>query len=690
MLVRELDVGREFRNLVEESGIERLYPPQLAAVDAGVLEHRNLILCTPTASGKTLAAELAMMKALEAKKKVVYIVPLRALAYEKYGEFRKYEKLGYRVRLEVGDLDSSRYRRKPAFDVMVATAEKCDSILRSRPKWFRGTSVLVLDEIHLIASDRGPVYEVLTAKFRNIYPDVQVLGLSATIGNAGELAEWLNAGLVESGWRPVELHESVVVRGEESLSDVVADSVDGGQVLVFVNSRRSAEAVAEKLGGELKLQLDSVRLGGLAEEVLGVLSSPTRQCRRLADCVRRGTAFHHAGLVNRQRTLIEDAFRDGGLKVIAATPTLAAGVNLPARTVVVRDVRRYTQTGLAYIPVLEYKQQVGRAGRPRYDEVGYAVSIASGVDEAGYIEEHFVHGVPEDIHSRLGVHPVLRFHALASIASSFTRTVEALVEFFRATFFGFQYGVRREFEDMLSEIVSELTGWGFVGEEGRFLTATALGSRVSELYIDPLTAHTYLRLFHLAEEREGFSELGFLEVLSDSVEVMHLPVRRREEALLWEHAYSVEDRLLRDLGSFDLDFEFLNRFKTAVMFSDWINEKTEDEILEAYNVTPGQLNMRLRNLEWVCYAASELTRITGLKRSHVELKNLETRIKYGVGVELLPLVAFKEVGRVRARRLYRAGLKTPVKLKEASVREIADVVGLKTARKIKAQIAGFT
>ncbi|MFC2162639.1 DEAD/DEAH box helicase [Candidatus Altiarchaeota archaeon] len=689
MQVADLNIKHEFKRLIIEDGIDTLYPPQQLAVEHGLLEKKNLIVATPTASGKTLMSELAMIKALEEGKKAIYIVPLRALAYEKYTEFKKYEKLGYKVRLEVGDLDSARQTRKPSFDIMVATCEKCDSILRSKPKWFAGTKILVVDEIHLIATDRGPVYEVLTAKFRNIYPDVQVLGLSATIGNAQELADWLAADLVKSDWRPVKLHESVVDKTKEPLEKIVADNVKEGQVLVFVNSRRSAEAVAEKLGKTLKLPLDLKALEETSEKILDALSSPTRQCKRLAECVRKGTAFHHAGLVNKQRILIEDAFKKGHVKIISATPTLAAGVNLPSRTVIVRDLRRYTKTGLAYIPVLEYKQQVGRAGRPRYDKVGYAITLAASSEEKEYIQEEYVNGTPEDIHSKLGVRPVLRFHTLAAISSSFTRTREALNEFIRATFFGHQFGVRSELTEMLDEIVDELINWGFVETRDRFLTATELGTRISELYIDPLTAHTYLTLFGKAESQGKHEAIGMLEALSDAVEIYALPVKQKEEGMIWEKAYTCEKDLLRDLGGFDLDFEFLNRFKTAIMFNDWINEKTEDQILEDYNVTPGQLNMRMQNLEWVCYAASELTRITSLKKSHIELKKLQTRIKYGVKKELLPLVNLREVGRVRARKLYRAGLGTVALLKSASLSQIAQVVGEKTARKIKAQIAGY-
>ncbi|MBD3388899.1 MAG: DEAD/DEAH box helicase [Candidatus Altiarchaeales archaeon] len=680
MLVEDLQVAGEFRDMLKGIGVSELYPPQKLSVEAGAMEGRNIILCTPTASGKTIAAELAMMKALEKGRKVVYIVPLRALAYEKSMEFRKYERLGYRVKLEVGDLDSSKYKKAPEFDIIVATAEKCDSILRSKPEWFKGTGCVVFDEIHLIASDRGPVYEVLCSRFRNLYPDVQVLGLSATIGNADELGDWLNAEVVMSEWRPVDLTEMVVVKSDEDLVSVVRNALKGGQAMVFVNSRRSAEAVAERLGIALKLEVDNT---GLAGEIESAINPPTRQCSRLASCAVKGTAFHHAGLVNKQRAAVEEAFKKGDIKVIAATPTLAAGVNLPSRTVVLRDVKRYTNTGMDYIDVLEYKQMVGRAGRPRYDDRGIAITMAKDEDEAEYIEEHYIHGKPEHIYSQLGVHPVLRFHTLASIASGFTRTQDALIEFIRSTFFGHQYGVKADLEALLRQVAGELIEWNFIREEGRFLHPTELGKRVSELYIDPLTAHNYLDLFKTAEDEERMEPLGLLEIMCDAVEITKLPIRSKEESKLWEKAYEVEDQLVRDLGGFGLDYDFLNRFKTALLFEDWIGEKTEDEILEEYGVAPGQLNMRLQNMEWLCYAAAELTRLTDLRRAQVRLKKLETRIKYGVQEDLVPLVSIKGIGRVRARKLYRAGIKTVLQVKKTHEDELGKIIGKKVARNIK-------
>jgi helicase len=683
MRVSDLDLDERFMELLGADGVDELYPPQELSVKAGIMAGESLIVCTPTASGKTIASELGMIKSFERGKKAVYVVPLRALAYEKYAEFRKYEKLGYKVRLEVGDLDSSKYVRRPDFDIMIATAEKCDSILRSKPEWFEGAGIIVFDEIHLIATDRGPVYEILAARFKNLHPNIQVIGLSATIGNAQEMAGWLEAKLVASDWRPVRLEEKVLSKTDISLEDAVKKHLGDGQVLVFVNSRKSAEAVAEKMAAKLNTAGENAEA---AQDVLDAINPPTRQCNRLAKCVRGGAAFHHAGLVNSQRQIVEEAFKAGKIRVIAATPTLAAGVNLPARTVVIRDVKRYTANGLAYISVLEYKQMAGRAGRPKYDSMGTCVTLAKNPDEKEYMLEHYVEGKVEAIYSQLGIHPVLRFHTLASIASGFTRSRESLTQFIKTTFFGFQYGVKADLQNLLDAIVSELIGWGFLEEKDRLLLPTPVGQRVSQLYIDPLSARNYLTLFEKASAEEKHNTLALLEVLCDAVEIPKLNVKPQEEASIWSVAYDIEGELLRDISGFGLDYDFLNRFKTALMFSEWLDEASEEEILEKYGIAPGQLNMRLTNLEWLTYAAGELAGLKKIGGIHPILKSLQARVKYGVRKELVPLVSIRHVGRARARKLYESGFKTVLQVKKSGLNELSSVVGEKTAMKIKEQL----
>ncbi len=691
MLIDEIPIEKRFIKLFRSAGIKELYPPQEELVKCGILlERKNLILSTPTASGKTLAAEIAMAKSLEREKKAVYVCPLRALAYEKFLEFKRYEDLGYRVRIEMGDLDSSKYKKRPDFDILVTTAEKCDSILRSRPNWFDNIGILIMDEIHLISSDRGPVYEILVSKFQKLFPEIQILALSATIGNADELADWLNASLIASEWRPVKLVEDVEVGGNkyEKLKEITKKSVsEGGQVLVFVNSRRSAESVAEKLGEDLNLAgTESAEgIAKIKKEVLSVLSIPTKQCKRLGNCIKNGTAFHHAGIIHKQRILIEDSFKDGLIKVIVATPTLAAGVNLPSRVVIIRDVRRYMGGESNYIPVLEYKQQVGRAGRPKYDKFGRAVTIAGTDSEREFLIERYVNGEVEPIHSRLGIEPVLRFHILATIASNFTRTEKALMEFFGSTFFGYQYGLEG-FDILIKRILKKLGDWDFIKKQNESLIPTALGNRISELYIDPQTAYNYIRILEIAESENRFPTIGLLEMLCDAAELPLLYIKRQEEQKIWEDAYKNSDKLFRDLDGFDLDADLLERFKTAKLLEFWINELSEETIMEFYNVAPGILYQKLQIAEWLAYSASEISKLKGLKNSLKATKKLETRIKYGIKEELIPLVTIKGVGRVRARKLFNAGFKSISDLRRADVRKLKTLVGEKIAKGIKVEI----
>jgi len=377
---RKYGLPEQIVEVLRKSGITKLYPPQSDAIKKGALNGKNLVLAVPTAAGKTLVSELCMLKSvLKEGGKCLYIVPLRALASEKYEEFKeKYGPLGVKVGLSTGDLDTVD-PRLAHYDILIATSEKVDSLLRHRAKWLADIiSVVVLDEIHLINDPgRGPTLEILTARLRQVKPELQALALSATIKNADEIAEWLGAELVKSDWRPVPLKKGVYyrekikfndgskravrVKVEEDLGALAIDTVrEDGQALVFVNTRRSAQAAAMLLARHVKGALSPTereQLAAVAKTIEGALGESTRTCRQLADCVRQGVAFHHAGLHHVQRKAVEDAFKQNLIKVICATPTLAAGINLPSRRTIIRDYRRYVEPyGLQLIPVLEFHQ----------------------------------------------------------------------------------------------------------------------------------------------------------------------------------------------------------------------------------------------------------------------------------------------------------------------------------------------
>jgi helicase len=422
MQLKDLKIPPEIVAVFEREGITDLYPPQAEALPAA-LEGKNIVLAIPTASGKTLVAYLAILKKVMAHRKALYIVPLRALAREKYDELKQFESLGISVGLSVGDYDSKGDELE-RYDILIATSEKADSLLRHRTNWLNQISIIIADEIHLINDpNRGPTLEVILALFRQINPAAQIIALSATINNSLELALWLNADHFTSEWRPVELKEGVYFDGDvyfgdnsvlpvektgNAVQDLVLDILKAkGQCLIFVNTRRSAENLAETLGDTIIQTLNDGEITELvdaSEKLRTAQLEITTMISRLKNMIKKGGAFHHAGLTNTHRKIVEENFRNGKIKVLVATPTLAAGINLPARRVIIRDLGRYDANfGYRPIPVLEIKQMFGRAGRPKYDTVGEAIAIAKGDSDKSKIMERYILGEPERIYSKLGM-----------------------------------------------------------------------------------------------------------------------------------------------------------------------------------------------------------------------------------------------------------------------------------------------
>ena len=213
-------IPEKFYSVLDKEGIKDLRPAQEKAIKAGLLTGKNLLVCTPTASGKTLVAELAMLNTILVDGgKAVYIVPLKALASEKYKEFkRKYSHL-IKVALSIGDFDSSDPYLMD-YDLIITTSEKLDSLIRHNAPWIPMLRVVVVDEIHLLNDpERGPTLEVLITILKRILKNVQIIALSATIGNPKQLASWLNAELVIDDWRPVKLKKGVFFNNEIEFFD---------------------------------------------------------------------------------------------------------------------------------------------------------------------------------------------------------------------------------------------------------------------------------------------------------------------------------------------------------------------------------------------------------------------------------------------------------------------------------------
>ena len=700
------DLPEKIARFYPRPDFRELYPPQAEALDCGLLNGTSMVVATPTASGKTLLAEFAMLNAIDKGGKCLYIVPLKALASEKFDRFALFAASGVQVGISTGDYDV-RDDNLGRNDIIVTTCEKADSLLRNGVAWMQALSVVVADEIHLLDSiDRGPALEVTLTKLKRLNPTAQILALSATVSNADKMAAWLDAKLIRSDWRPVALHEGLYLPEraviafihepplgvvKKAVSDGAADPAialavdtlrEGGQCLIFVNTRRNAESLAKRIAMTLRAECD-FDCNELASKIRG----ETGIVEKLAYCVRHGAAFHHAGLLSDHRKLVETWFRANLIKVIVSTPTLASGLNLPARRVVIRDYKRYDANyGMTNIPVLEYKQMAGRAGRPGFDAYGEAVLIAKSPSECQALADHYILSEAEDVISKLGTETALRMHVLSTVSNGFAHTRADLEEFFDATFFGFQQKtglnlLRYAIDRVLAFLENEEM---IVDSNGR-IKATTFGHLVSRLYVDPLTAVKIRRGLNNAET---VSDISLLHLICSTPDVKRLFMRSKDYRVVTEFVNRHLDEFLDKIPDrfSDVDYDwFLSEVKTAMLVNDWITEVSEKEITESYNVGPGDIRNLIDTVQWVSHALAELA--THLKvPSRKQARELTARIQFGINQELLDLVQLKNIGRVRARKLHVAGFTSRKELKNAPFETVAALLGPAVALDVFTQL----
>lgn len=704
--VVDIDIPTQLKTLLNDLGYETLYPPQETAIKRGLLQGRNLLITTPTASGKTLIAMMAAAKTvLDRNAKVVYLTPLRALASEKYEEFKAFERFrkedstNVKVMISTGDYDSSSEHLKRG-DILILTNEKMDSVMRHGAEWIHDVGLFVADEVHLLGDkERGPTLEMMITKIMMLRNNAQLLALSATVTNAEDIAKWLKCELVDMDWRPTELIEGVYDYGSVKLHDgntitiqstnrgasidLVVDSVaNGGQALIFAETRRRSVSLALKASEVIKKFLneqEKIEAEKISKEILE--GDDTELTKNLAKAVSNGVAFHHAGLSPTSRKIVEDSFKQGLIKVITATPTLAAGVNLPARRVVISSITRYDYEYGASVPisVLEYKQLCGRAGRPKYDTYGEAIIVAPGAS-AEEIFEQYIHGRPEPIRSKLADDRAIRVHLLSAIAASVGMRKEAIDELFSKTLLAIQYRastINAKIESALDYLILE----DMVESKGERLVATNFGKRISLLYIDPVTAVEFKRAV-IAAEKDKKHTLGFLHVLSDCADFYpKLQLRNKDVDEIRMLVEEYGDQLLFDLNEYDCSRSLLALYA-------WIEESSDKNIHEHTGVEPGDMYRMVETSDWLLYSMYEIARL--FKRDDLlqEIGALRRRVRYGIKEELIPLVSLEGIGRVRARALYGAGFKDIKSIESAPMEKLAAVpkIGVALAKKIKEQI----
>jgi len=503
---------------------------------------------------------------------------------------------------------------------------------------------------------------------------------------------------------PVPRTETIATTSNDAVINLCLDALARNkQVLVFCNTRRGAESQAERIARAVRHQ--SAELLNLADAALKTLATPTKQCKRLALCLKKGVAFHHAGLHPKQRELIEDGYRNGIVSVICSTPTLAMGLDLPAFRVIIRDLQRYGGSGawgMTDIPVLEYHQMAGRAGRPGKEAYGEAIILAGTEEQREARTEQYLLGEPEEIYSKLAVEPILRTYILSLVAAGFVTTRDGLYEFFDRTFYAQQYGDLTKLHHILDAMLVKLAEWdfldladsamdgGFVAanavRDGR-LEATLVGKRVAELYLDPYTAHFLITCLTRAKEK-GMQDFAILHMLASCLEMRPLlrPRVKELDGIIERTNPHLSELLAPEPVHSEEYEEFLKTLKIALFFSEWVEEKGEDVLMESLSITPGEIRTKLDRADWLIYATEELARILDHQAFRAPLAKMRLRLKHGAKAELLPLLRLKGIGRVRARKLFNARIHTLEDVKRAEYTMLAQLLGKTVALDVKQQV----
>jgi len=711
--------------LLKSLKYDSLYPPQELALSKGVMNGNNVLVTTPTSSGKTLIGLMGMINILNKGKKVVYLTPLKALATEKFNEFKVITDLScfrnrrVNIGISTGDYDSSGSELVDK-DVIILTNEKMDSILRHDPNWIYDVGLFIIDEIHLLTErERGPTLEIILTKIKLMPQKPQIIGISATVSNSDQVAEWLTCEPIQSNWRPTELIEGVYNYGKVTMNDgtnydidnigisdnstsgitsLAMDSItnDGGQSLVFAETRKRTVSLAKKTSEIVAKILDknSIKLAQKTGVEILKEGDDTELNRTLSSTVAKGVGFHHAGLGAKSRQIVEKAFRNGIVKILFATPTLAAGVNLPARRVIITSIFRYDYQYGGNVPmsVLQYKQICGRAGRPAYDKYGEAIIIADSRTNPEDLYNHFVLGVPEPIVSQLMDERALRVHVLGVIASKPKMLKSELLYFFEQTFLSKYQGnqiISFEIESLLTYLSDEK----LIIMRNDLLIATKFGKRISLLYIDPKTGiqfknnlDTYSGNKHnihdINSNKHENNVINFLYWICDCYDFYPKLTLRQNETEYFQRLF--QKHKLGSYGLSNIDYTL----KNLVILLEWIDESSEANLNEKIGVEPGDLHRMVETTYWLLYCLYEIAKLIERKDLLPEINILRLRIRHGVKSELIPLIQLEGIGRIRARSLYRAGITDVAMIEKISESKLGSIpkIGVKLARKLKSQI----
>lgn len=687
-MIKMENLGTDIKKIINTAYpyIKEFNPAQKAVIDSGYLDDKsNYIISIPTASGKTVLGVLPALKTILNGGKAVYAAPLLSIQNEKVKEFKAFEENG----INVGKHPSNS-------DLSVMVFESFDALTRFSWNVLRDVDTLIIDEFHMIGEySRGPTLEAAITRAKIINPSMRIIALSATLKNIEEIEGWLEGTCIEHEYRPVPLNKEVLdaeMFNKKNKNDVIVKILeksikDKSQALAFVSTRRFTESLATYVAKKINKKINKEqrkRFKEVSEKLLEVPkkkgSLPTSTCLKLAEAAEHGIAFHHAGLFNEQKEIIEDEFRNGNILMITATPSLMYGVNLPSKTVIIRDHTRWTSNGPQPIPVFDYEQMSGRAGRPQYDDVGYSYLIAKTMDEADNLQDFYVNGEIELTNSKLVDNKdAIYKQIIAQIASSLSKNLDELIDFFTKTLYGYQMknnpsmalfaedSLKYELEMALEFLLQN----GIIRATPEGLKTTEFGNLIAK---SNYSVETAVKIKEYISDIDEINVDEFIYALCETPDLPLISFKGRKSK------DPVREKL-SESGLFAVNIG--NPEATAVSLIEWINERNEYEIENKYNVYSASTRRSAYEASRLIKFAKDTSEVLGKYSNLKEFDVLTARLYYGVKNDIIPLVVgVKRLGRKRARNIVKIFGNDLSNVSEKELQNI-DGIGPKLAEKIK-------
>jgi len=708
VLHEEYSLPSGYTEHLNQRDVTHLFQTQLQALENGLLSEDNFLMVAEPGTGKTLAAEFAIVdNAISSSSDLsIFLVPFRALAEEKAQTFQT--QLGDEFNLEVrSSLGGERHDPEELFNsnILVMTYEKFDHHLRNHTSYLSNIGLVVIDEFQTLGKEqRGPSLEILTTRLLSDYPDIRIVGLSATTPNYEDVSDWLQGRHSDSGsWRKCPLHEGMYIKQDRELVldkedgqiradipsysgntriDPVIDYLredDDNQALVFAQTRSEAETIATNLRDYLvenqrssSIYTDSVTTTNLKKSITDADGGPAID--KLSKCVKHGVGFHHAGISDSVKQMVVDAVEEETLRVIISTTTLGAGINLPVDRVYIPKPRvgadndEYGRD----LTTSEYKNLAGRAGRPQYgDDPGEAILYADNQLQASGRRDEYIDGDVETVTSEIDPAELSVVLNLLRECNSVSDATDYLQQSFLSQSTGFDEASIR---GGIRGAVNQLSDLDMVTTDGDEVSLTDLGEATSRQLISPKAVHAAITYLRQVGSLDDFEIVDLLVVLASTSEL--------ENCRLFSWQFSIDhDTIRQELPVLDLtDEDLKNAVLTGYVIADWVNGEDLEDIFDELQVAKTRTKTDIKER-----AAPRLARSLKYLQEILEeadedlddefsdrLGTLESQVRYGLPEDQVP---FAECGITKNKGLIshlqnRVGIDHPREIAQGSVSQL--------------------